>query len=204
MDTACMPVTRIMEEQFPINDESLLKKTAGGDETAFRELVQRYQGAMVNLAYRYTNNLSDAEDVAAEIFFRVWKYAAHFKGNAKFSTWCYRIGINTCLNHKRKKNTVPYTASLDECQPTDEGELKREVADTASLQPETAAQDSERTAEVRAALDRLPPQQKMAFTLCWFEERSYKEIAELMELSVSAVESLLFRAKDSLRKKLMR
>jgi RNA polymerase sigma-70 factor (ECF subfamily) len=192
----------IIIEHSSLSDEALLKETAAGDETAFRELVRRYQGTIVNLAYRYMNDLTDAEDAAAEIFFKVWKYAARFKGNAKFSTWCYRIGINTCLNVKRKKKTVPYTASLDELRPTEEGEMKTEVADTPRYQPETAVQNSDQAAKVRTALNQLPPQQKMAFTLCWFEGHSYKEIAELMELSVSAVESLLFRAKDNLKKML--
>lgn len=182
-----------------LSDESLLAASAGGDETAFEELVRRYQGRMIGLACRYTGDHAAGEDLAAEIFLKIWKNAARFKGEASFSTWSYRIAVNTCLNYKRG-GAGSGTVSLDEDIESEDGPVKRELPEPARYQPDQALQDAERAAAVRQALDRLPPQQKTAFVLCWFEERSYREIAEAMQVSVGAVESLLFRAKERLKK----
>jgi RNA polymerase sigma-70 factor (ECF subfamily) len=189
-------------QQF--SDETLIKAVADGDEAAFADLVRRYEQRILNLAYRYVNSAAEAEDIAADVFFKTWKHAADFRRNAKFSTWIYRIAVNTCLNYRRDKAASSFrTDSLDKPVPTEDGELPREIAEPAAYQPEHALQNAERRAAVRRALDALAPQQKIAFMLCHFEGKAYREIAEIMGISVSAVESLLFRAKENIRKALV-
>jgi RNA polymerase sigma-70 factor (ECF subfamily) len=189
-----------MHELNRTTDESLLIEVALGDESAFEELVRRYESRVINLAYRYVHDADTAEDMAAEVFFRIWKYASRFRGTAKFSTWCYRIVVNLCLNYRESVKSNPRLECIDETITTQEGEFKRELPEPPIFQPEVALHFNERKLLVRGAIDRLPPQQKMAFILSWFEGYSYKEIAEIMELSVPAVESLLFRAKENIRK----
>jgi len=191
------------KEMIPHSDETLLQQASGGDETAFEELVRRYQGGVINLIYRYVHDANDAEDLAAEVFFRIWKYASQFKGKSKFSTWCYRIAVNVCLNHRKAAATRPLFEYIDATINTEEGEWKKEIPEPGHTQPENTAQAGERDASVSAAVNALPPQQRMAFILSWFEGRSYKEIADIMEVSLGAIESLLFRAKENLRKQLI-
>jgi RNA polymerase sigma-70 factor (ECF subfamily) len=185
-----------------MNDETLLAQAAQGDEAAFAELVGRYQNKIFTLVYRFVPDADAAEDIAAEVFFRVWKYAARFNGDARFSTWCYRIAVNTCLNHRKAGRAAPVIEYLDRIFAGDDGDYTREFPEPPRAQPDVAAQSTERDTLIRQAVAALAPQQRMAFVLSWFEGNSYAEIAAIMELSVPAVESLLFRAKENLKKRL--
>ena len=168
------------------SDLKLLALTAAGDQAAFAQLVRRHQSRVLNLAYRFSRDRQDAEELAQEIFFKVWRYARTFKGQSAFSTWLYRLAVNTCLNHRQRRKTRPDPMPLT-------GDL---AAATAQAPDELEA--AERGIQLQNALASLPARQEMALILASFEGKSYEEIAAVMEVSIPAVESLLFRARQSL------
>ena len=130
--------------------------------------------------------------MAQEIFIKVWRNAKKFKGKSKFSTWLYRITANHCLNYRRRRKSA--NVSLDDL--TEHGR----TPDALKVEPDW---EQKRQIElVRKAVNELPERQRMALVLAQYEGRSYKEIAEIMKVSVSSVESLIFRARGQLRKKL--
>ena len=174
------------------SDEDLIKHAAGGDERSFEDLVSKYQQAVFNTIYRYTGTREDVQDLAQEVFIKVWRNAGKFRGESKFSTWLYRIVANHCLNYRRKRRHQH--VSLDELAE------KGETPESLKVKPD---HEQKRVVElVRAAVDGLPARQRMALVLSQYEGRSYKEIAEIMRVSVSSVESLIFRARRALRGKL--
>lgn len=182
----------IEEDSKNASDEELLRLVAGGDEHAFELLVGRYQQAVFNTVYRYTGNSDDVQDLAQEIFIKVWRNAGKFKGKSKFSTWLYSITANHCINYRRKNRRGHI--SLDQLA------LSGKVPDSLKVKPDWEQQ--RRVRLVRKALDELPNRQRMALILAQFEGRSYKEIAEIMKVSVSSVESLIFRARRAIKQKL--
>jgi RNA polymerase sigma-70 factor (ECF subfamily) len=168
------------------DDRRLISLAAANDQQAFAELVQRHQGRILNLAFRFSRDRQDAEELAQEIFFKVWRHARTFKGESAFGTWLYRLAVNTCLNHRQRKKTLPDPLSLT-------GDIESGT--------ETAAEGfaaRQREVLLDQAMAALPARQKMALILASFEGKSYEEIAVVMEISVPAVESLLFRARQNL------
>jgi len=175
-------------------DAQIIKLVAEGDEGAFEQLVHKYQQAVFNTIYRYIGNQDDVQDLAQEIFIKVWRNAGKFKGKSKFSTWLYRIVVNHCINYRRKNKRRH--VSLDEL--TEKGR----TPEAFKVEPDW---EQRRTVQlVRKAVDELPDRQRMALVLAQFEEKSYKEIAEIMKISLSSVESLVFRARAALRHKLVK
>ena len=170
-------------------DETLIKKIAGKDEKAFEELVFRYQNKVLSLIYRYVNSLPDAEELAQDVFVRVWNQAGSFKGRSKLSTWLYRIAVNLSINHLKKRKI--------------DREIKKDIAAASDSQPDFIMVKDKQTLLIKNAIDSLPPAQKTTFILSKYENHSYAEISEIMNLSIPAVESLLFRAKQNLKKFLL-
>jgi RNA polymerase sigma-70 factor (ECF subfamily) len=185
----------------PEPDELLIEHISAGNESAFEALVQRHQVKVINLIYYFLNDRWEAEDVAQEVFLKVWRNAPKFKGKSKFSTWLYRIVINTCLNHKRsgEKESKPRDSISN---PLD-GQNNPELAGNTQCNPHQAMEKKERETVVNQSIRLLPQNQRMALILSRFEGYSYSEIAELMNVSISSVESLLFRAKQKLAKILL-
>ena len=173
-------------------DAHTIKLIAEGDEGAFEQLVHKYQQPVFNTIYRYTGNQDDVQDLAQEIFIKVWRNAGKFKGKSKFSTWLYRIVVNHCINYRRKNKRRH--VSLDEL--TEKGRTPE------AFKVEPDWEQRRKVELVRKAVDELPDRQRMALVLAQFEEKSYKEIAEIMNVSLSSVESLIFRARSALRVKL--
>lgn len=174
------------------NDELLIKQVGEGDEHAFERLVHKYEQAVFNTIYRYIGYRDDVEDLAQEIFIKVWRNASKFKGKSKFSTWLYRITANHCFNYRRKHKRG--NVSLDE--------LAERGKTPEALKVEPDWEQKRRVESVRKAVNALPERQRMALVLAQYEGRSYKEIADIMKVSVSSVESLIFRARSHLREKL--
>ncbi len=175
-------------------DAHLVMLVAEGDEKAFEQLVHKYEQAVFSTIYRYVGNWDDVEDLAQEIFLKVWRNAKKFKGKSKFSTWLYRIVVNHCINYRRKHKHRYRQVSLDE--------LTEKGVTPESLKVTPDWEQRRRVELVRKAVDELPDRQRMALVLSQFEGRSYKEIAEIMKVSLSSVESLIFRGRSSLREKL--
>ncbi|HEY1201354.1 MAG TPA: RNA polymerase sigma factor [Niastella sp.] len=180
-----------------MNELDLIQQLRAGDEQAFKSLVTNYQDLVFNTALGIVQNSEDAEDVAQEVFIQVYRSIDQFKGDARLSTWIYRITTTKALDHirsrKRKKRFAFITSLFG---PNDE--LVHEPVDF--QHPGVALDRKEQAALLFQMIAQLPENQKVAFTLHKTEELSYQEIADVMQLSVSAVESLLFRARQNLRK----
>jgi len=170
-------------------DAGLISRVAQGDEVAFSRLVETYQRRVLSTIYRYVKDASAVEDIAQEVFIKVWENAHTFKGRSKFSTWLYRIVVNHCLNYRTKRKRGR-TVELDESM-ADEGSSVEEKY------------ENKRKAQlVKDAVYKLPERQRMALILFKFEGCSCREVARVMGLSFIAAQSLIFRAIDNLRRKL--
>jgi RNA polymerase sigma-70 factor (ECF subfamily) len=187
-----------MDEQ--ISSEELMARIAKGDEDAFEILVNRHQTSVSNLIYHFIGDKTQAKDLAQEVFLRVWQGAKTYKPKAKFTTWLYRIGANLCLNElksARRRKWFSFNRSDEDSEHTF-GETLADSAPSA----EDLLLSKERTRQISDALQGLPENQRMALILKRYDDLSYQEIAQIIGCSVSAVESLLVRAKRSLQEKL--
>ena len=182
-------------------DIILMERIAKKDEASFELFVTSYQNKIINLIYNYTHSRSDAEELASDVFIKVWNSAGSFKARSKVSTWIYRIAANTAINHKRKKQ-LP-SSSIDGFINISGNKIKKDIAAPDNKQPQSIMEKNDRSAIIQTAVEELSPQQKMAFVLSKYECRSYLEISQIMKLSVSSVESLLFRAKQKLKQILL-
>ena len=187
-----------MDEQIP--SEELMARIAKGDADAFEILVNRHQGSILNLVYRYIGDRTQAKDLSQEVFIRVWKSAETYRPEAKFTTWLYRITANLCFNElkaSRRKKWFSFNWSDEDGEHT----LEETLADRAPS-AEDLLLEKERTRQISDALQSLPDNQRMALVLKRYDDLSYQEIAQVIGCSVSAVESLLVRAKRTLQEKL--
>lgn len=185
-----------------ISDEDvrLMLKFKEGDRSAFETLLDKYHAPIINFSYRFLGNKTESEDLAQEVFLRIYRSASNYTPQAKFSTWIYRIAKNLVLNELRRKKTQK-TSSLEEMISTEEGERQRQFSDDkpSALQK---LEKQDLADAVRKALDSLPPNQRTAVVLSKYEGLSYEDIAKIIGCSVSAVKSLLNRAKVTLKEKL--
>lgn len=186
-------------------DQILMQRFQEGDESAFTVLVHKYQGLVLSLCRRYLGSRSPGvEDVAQEVFVRVFKARMRYEPRAKVKTWIYSITVNACLNEirrlrsKKNRSVASFTAVFGAAA---DGEAP-EVEDGVVHEPTEGLEGDEAAARVRAAVDALPEQQRLALVLARFHHCSYEEVAETMETSVPAVKSLLTRARENLRTKL--
>ncbi len=170
------------------SDEALMARVARGDERAFQLLSRRHLPAMLGLARRILGNAAEAEDVAQEAFLRVWTHAPRWQPLAQFRTWLTRIVVNLCLDRKRRAPWVDLEAAGD-------------IVDPAPGAGEKAEAD-ERERMVAAAIEKLPARQRDAIMLTYGEGMSNAQVAEILDTSVSAVETLLVRGKQNLRRAL--
>jgi len=180
------------------DDRELISRVAQKDEKAFRQIFERYQNRVFNLAYRYTGSYPDAEEITQDVFLKVYKNAVSFRYQSAFSTWLYRITINTAMNYKRKRRIA--AESLD--QVNEPGSKREEPAAASAQNPEEIYKRKKRQEIIQAALDSLPPNQRAAFVLAKYEGMTYDEISKVLTVSVAAVESLIYRARQGLIVKL--
>ena len=181
-------------------DVQLMLKFKQGEISAFEALLDKYHNPIINFVYRFIGNKQESEDLAQEVFLRVYRSSQNYKPKAKFSTWIYRIAKNLVLNELRRRRTHN-VSSLDEMVSFEEEELPKQISNNKpSALVELEKKDL--TVAVRKAIDSLPANQKMAVVLKRYDELPYVEIAKILGCSVSAVKSLLNRAKVSLKEKL--
>ncbi|MGD8667893.1 MAG: sigma-70 family RNA polymerase sigma factor [Desulfobacterales bacterium] len=190
------------KSQDSYTDDSDVKRMLAvkkGDRHAFDELMRKYYPRILNFAYRFIGNRQLAEDLAQDVFLKVYRSAARYRPRSQFQTWLYTIAKNTCLNELRRNRGQPL--SLDEGPHTDGGELRKELPDP-TADPATEFLQKEKEAQVRAAIRDLSEKQKIAVILRRYEGFTYTEIAATLDVTEKAVKSLLSRAKVNLKNKL--
>jgi len=186
---------------FSLEEKELINNIQNGDRKAYDTFVQKYQGLVVNTCYGYLFNREDAEDLAQDIFIDVYTGIKNFKAESKISTWLYRIAINKSIDYIRKKKRIKRFGHLTSIF-TNEGNTI-EIQDNTE-NPQNTIEQSERIKILNIAISKLPQNQNTAIRLSKFEGLASKEIAEIMDLSNSAVESLLHRSKTNLRSMLQK
>ncbi|MGA7512684.1 MAG: sigma-70 family RNA polymerase sigma factor, partial [Candidatus Sulfotelmatobacter sp.] len=182
-------------------DAEVMLRVKAGDQSAFDYLVQKYRRPLVSFMYRMARNSAAAEDLAQEVFLRVYRSRQTYEASAKFTTWLYRIATNLAVNHARdtRHERPEVTASLDE--PDEETGTTLDIAD-GTITAEEALLRRERMLAIRSRVEALPERQKLAVIMHKYQQMDYKQIAEVLKLSESATKSLLFRAYETLREQL--
>jgi RNA polymerase sigma-70 factor, ECF subfamily len=185
----------------PSSDAAIMLRAAAGDEAGFNFLAKKYHRAMIHFLYRMVQNQAIAEELAQEVFLRVYRSRESYRAEAKFSTWLYRIASNLAVNHARdtRNERMAQTVCLD--QPDTETGMTPEVADD-ELSVEDRLLREERMKAIRAHVMALPERQRMAVVMHKYQGMDYRQIGEVLKLSESATKSLLFRAYQTLRERL--
>ncbi len=183
-----------------MSEQVLLQKSKSGEQDSFRELVEYYSKMVINTCFGFLRNQEDAEDIAQEVFVEVYKSVKKFRGDSKLSTWIYRIAVTKSLDQIKMRKRKKRAAQLKSLLGMDDQEM--ELPANSNSNPENITEKEERKRVLQIAIDSLAENQKVAITLNKIEGFSYKEISEIMDTTVSAVESLIVRAKKNLKEKL--
>jgi RNA polymerase sigma-70 factor, ECF subfamily len=184
-----------------LSDAQIMLRVKAGDDSAFEYLVQKYRRPMLGFMYRMAHSTAVAEDLAQEVFLRVYRSREKYEASAKFTTWLYRIASNLAVNHARdtRHQRPENTVSLDE--PDQATGLTIDLPDD-SLTAEEAILRRERLAAIRQRVEALPERQRIALIMHKYQQMDYRQIGEVLKLSESAIKSLLFRAYETLREQL--
>jgi RNA polymerase sigma-70 factor (ECF subfamily) len=182
-------------------DADVMLRVKAGDDSAFNYLVQKYRRPMVNFMYRMAHNTAGAEDLAQEVFLRVYRSRESYEASAKFTTWLYRIATNLAVNHARdtRHERAENQVSLDE--PDEESGRTLDLPDATPSVEENLVQ-RQRLAAIRQHVQALPERQRIAVVMHKYQQMDYRQIADVLKLSESATKSLLFRAYETLREQL--
>jgi len=182
-------------------DADIMLRVKAGDQSAFDYLVQKYRRPLVSFMYRMARNSAAAEDLAQEVFLRVYRSRESYEASAKFTTWLYRIATNLAVNHARdtRHERPEVTVSIDE--PDEDTGTTFELPD-GNLTAEQMMVRRERMLAIRRKVEALPEQQRLAVIMHKYQQMDYKQIAEVLKKSESATKSLLFRAYETLREQL--
>jgi RNA polymerase sigma-70 factor (ECF subfamily) len=194
-----MPTDRADGEENRLTDEELVRAFLEGDSSAFEELASRYQNTILNMAYRLLGNRTDAADVCQEVFVLLLRKLGSFRGEAKFSTWLYRVSLNACHDHARR---LRRHVSLSESPGDDLPEMEQRLADDGLDSPELSLERAEIQNVVQDAITRLPYKFKEVIYLHDISGYNYKEVAEILDISLGTVKSRLNRARTRLAEEL--
>ena len=182
-----------------MDDKHIVAQARRGDLSAFEELVTRYEKRVYAIALRSSGSPEDAADITQEVFLKAWRSMESFRGDSGFATWLFRITMNMCVDHARRRQTQPQTQPLVQGEEDDE----RPIPDTAPT-PEEHLENSELGRELAAALDEVSDEHRRIVLLRDVSGMSYTEIAEVLEISEGTVKSRLSRARIALRKILLK
>jgi RNA polymerase sigma-70 factor, ECF subfamily len=185
-----------------VSDEVLMERLAQGSSDAFDTLLSRYETPVITFCYAFMRNREASEDLAQETFMRVFRNAKRYQPVAKFTTWLYRIAANLCIN-ELKKGKLRQSLSLDEAAgPDPDGTkiIERIASDVGS--PLSAAEHHEAQGMISKAIDHLPDDQRTTLIMVEYHHMQYQEIAEILEVSVSAIKMRVKRARETLRETL--
>ncbi len=193
------PTTYLPTPEHSADEENvrLMLRVREGDIRAFEQLVEMHQRGVIGTVARMLNNQDDAHDVAQQVFVRVWRSASRYEPTAKFTTWLYTITKNLVFNELRRR-TRKREVSIE----AQEEEHHHEMVAATRLNPDTIVQQEELEAAIDRAIATLPEKQRLAVTLRRYEDMPYEEICVVLGMSLSAVKSLLFRARNDLKEKL--
>jgi RNA polymerase sigma-70 factor, ECF subfamily len=186
-----------------LTDQQVVELARDGRETAFRELIGRYQRPVFSLIYRLVRDREKAEDLAQETFIKVLNALNRYDPSYKFSSWIFKIAHNTSLDHLRKKE--PETLSIDgspHARTAAETEASTLTPVSGTQTPEEYTANRELGSEIEAAIGLLRPEYRTAIVLCHVEGRPYEEIAEIMEVPLGTVKTYIHRARNELKKQL--
>ena len=188
-------------ELDPNSDAAIMLRVAEGDEASFNYLAQKYHRPMIHFLYRMVGNQAIAEELAQEVFLRVYRARSSYRAEARFTTWLYRIATNLAVNHARdtRHERAAQTVYLD--APDEETGTTPDLADDEPTVEQRLVRD-ERMAAIRRHVMALPERQRMAVLMHKYQGMDYRQIGEVLKLSESATKSLLFRAYQTLREKL--
>lgn len=181
-------------------EKNLIERCKQGDLAAFNELVKKYEKQVYNFAYRLTGNYDDANDIAQDAFLRVYNAIGGFRGDASFTTWLFRITTNIFRDDRKRARAHPHS-SLDEALDLEESSVTRQIEDP-SPSPAALTEERERGQILQNAILSLPEYQRAMVVLYHTEQKSYEEIAEIMDLPIGTVKSRLNRARLALKEKL--
>lgn len=174
-----------------------MERVAEGDTEAFTQLIETHQLRIVGTVAKMLGDATDAEDIAQQVFIRVWNSAKRYQPTAKFTTWLFKITRNLVFNELRRRKRHPVTPLERETE-----EHHFQATDPVTMAPDASLLDTELQQAIQTAIASLPEAQRLAIVLRRYEDLSYEEIAGILDLSVPAVKSLLFRARTELREKL--
>jgi RNA polymerase sigma-70 factor, ECF subfamily len=196
-----VPESGLRTEVDPAGDAAVMLRVAAGDEASFNYLVAKYHRPMIHFLYRMVHNQSVAEELAQEVFLRVYRARDSYRAEARFTTWLYRIATNLAVNHARdtRHERAAQTVYLD--APDEETGATPDLADDEPTVEQRLLRDERMTA-IRDHVMALPERQRMAVLMHKYQGMDYRQIGEVLKLSESATKSLLFRAYQTLREKL--
>lgn len=181
------------------DDNQLILQAQKGSMEAFEKLVYKYDRHVLNIAHSFRNNEDDAKDIYQEVFMRVYNGLQNFRFRSEFSTWLYRITTNVCITFQTRKkrhahDSIDREIGFDE---SDSAKISDMIAGDSSADEDIFK--SELAAQINTALDKLPPQQKMAFTLKYYDGYKIKEIAEMMNCAEGTIKRYLFTATNKMK-----
>jgi RNA polymerase sigma-70 factor, ECF subfamily len=178
-----------------MEDTELLHKIKSGDKSAFNDLVNLYKDRVINTCYRFLLNKEDAEDVSQEVFIEVYHSIGHFRGDASLGTWLYRIATSRSLDELKRQKRKKRISSIGKTLKIEK--ITHRIA--GYDRPDQALEEKEGYSLLMEALNRLPENQRVALTLSKIEGNGNAEVAEIMQTTVTAVDSLIYRAKQNLK-----
>lgn len=178
-------------------DVALMMRVKQGDTRAFEQLVELHQRGVIGTVTRMLNNVDDAHDVAQQVFVRVWRSAERYEASAKFTTWLYTITKNLVFNELRRRGRKKeFSIQVNEEDQT------WEFPTSPDTHPDALALQEEMERAIDEAINSLPEKQRLAVSMRRFQDSPYEDIAEVLNMSLSAVKSLIFRARNDLRNRL--
>lgn len=184
-----------------MGDSELLEGIKNNDHVAFRLFVEKYQIVVYKIAFNILNNADDADDITQDVFIEIYKSIDSFRADSKITTWMFRIATNKSLNLLKKNKRKSIFQRIDSFFTPDD-DYSIQIEDEKAALPNDNIEQTELQKILYDAIDKLPDNQRIAYTLCNIDELAYKDIAQVMNLSLSAVESLIHRARKNLQKKL--
>lgn len=181
-----------------MTEKVLIEKARQGDLGAFRAIVDEHKQTVFHIAFDMTGNRHDAEDISQEVFLKAYRSLGNFRGDAKMSTWLYRITVNACYDHRSKKTWT----TMKPAELTGESEHPPLFHEHSSDNPESSAEGKVIQRHIDSALKKLTPRERSVFVMRHYSDLSLKEIAEVLKISEGTVKSMLFRALKRLQQEL--